>query len=258
MIEKMTKENEQERRESCDKNRNDDVIEADIEFLAPCYKEAAAYSNNKQNVYLYSFEHVPKNPIYEEEYVNMDLFGNKRKIRKQQHTVFDAAFHGLDHSYIFTKGYTSNFHFQYDKDDAKISSYWTKFITNFAKYGNPTPEPIDNITWPSFTVENPTYLSFKLPLAIKREEFYWRNVSFWTDYVPQLIKKIASPDNRTAAPLSDDERIQLAAYKRAWWALWILVAAVAFVLWIIVICMVAQKCISAKSRPYKNIIVANG
>lgn len=76
--------------------------------------------------------------------------------------------------------------------------------------------------------------------------------------MPALASRLASieGDHRPSA-LTEEERIQLAAYKKAWWALWILVAAIAVVLWTIVICLVAQKCLSARSGPYKNIIVAN-
>lgn len=123
---------------------------------------------------------------------------------------------------------------------------------------DPTPEPIEGVLWTPFSIKSPSYLRFKYPPEIVEEDFRWSNVSFWTSYVPNLIKRSSLAEPRKAEPLTDDERVQLAAYKRAWWALWILVAAVAFVLWTIIICMVAQKCISAKSKPYKNIIVSNG
>jgi len=53
--------------------------------VTPCYQEALAYADNNQNVYLYSFEHVPRKPIFDEEYINVDIFGVKKRVLKRQY-----------------------------------------------------------------------------------------------------------------------------------------------------------------------------
>lgn len=41
-------------------------MEADIEFVAPCQREIDAYVQNNVTVYAYSFDYIPKSPIFEE------------------------------------------------------------------------------------------------------------------------------------------------------------------------------------------------
>lgn len=43
-----------------------------------------AYAKTGQNVYMYTFEHLPKNPIFDEEYINVDVFGAKKRVLKRQ------------------------------------------------------------------------------------------------------------------------------------------------------------------------------
>ncbi|EYC43362.1 hypothetical protein Y032_0496g2483 [Ancylostoma ceylanicum] len=49
--------------------------------------------------------------------------------------------------------------------------------------------------------------------------------------------------------------LQLSAYRRAWWALWLLVAMLAIVVWGIVIYAVVSKGTSPRNKPYDNIVI---
>lgn len=125
---------------------------------------------------------------------------------------------------------------------------------------DPTPTPVNGVKWPMYTRQNPKHLEIRLPPKVVGKDLHWPSVAFWNTYVP-YIAKFAATDDITAAryaPLTDEERLQLNAYKRAWWALWLLVAAIALLLWTIVICMVARKCMTTRSKPYHTpIIVSN-
>lgn len=51
----------------------------------------------------------------------------------------EEAFHGLDHAYIFTKGYSSNFEVvPYTKKDEAFAKIFTNMWTNFVKNGDPS------------------------------------------------------------------------------------------------------------------------
>lgn len=52
--------------------------------MTPCFLEASAYAENNQNVFLYSFDHMPKNPIFDEEYMIVDIFGAKKRVLKRE------------------------------------------------------------------------------------------------------------------------------------------------------------------------------
>ena len=86
-------------------------MEADMEFVAPLYAEIDAYASaGRAPVYAYIFDHVPARAITEVDTVVVDVFGARHQVRVQRHIHFAHAFHGLDHAYIFTRGYTSNMH----------------------------------------------------------------------------------------------------------------------------------------------------
>ncbi|CAH8629069.1 unnamed protein product [Schistosoma rodhaini] len=52
--------------------------------------------------------------------------------------------------------------YQYTNLDIKMSSYILSLISNFAKSSNATPEPLRNITWDTYRIENRTYLWLNL------------------------------------------------------------------------------------------------
>ncbi|RCN43919.1 hypothetical protein ANCCAN_10120 [Ancylostoma caninum] len=51
------------------------MMEADIEFVAPCQREIDAYIQNNMTVFAYSFDYIPESPIFEEEKKTFNLFG---------------------------------------------------------------------------------------------------------------------------------------------------------------------------------------
>jgi len=107
-------------------------------------------------VYLYSFEHVPAGGAIEEDLVEMDIFGQKTEVKSAKKKSIKSesnctqtscswlleallacigAYHGLDHAYIFTRGYSSNNQIDFTPEDVKLSEHLTTLLTNFIKYG---------------------------------------------------------------------------------------------------------------------------
>ncbi|CAJ0576751.1 unnamed protein product, partial [Mesorhabditis spiculigera] len=233
-------------------------MEADIEFVSPCQREINAYAQNGVPVYVYSFDYVPESPIYEEEMKTFHLFG-KDPIKVERRDGGEKrldAFHGLDHAYIFSRGYSSNFEIKpFTKKDETLSTMLTNMLTNFVKTGDPSTK---RFAFPPFTNESSQYVSINVPPKIENGDLHWPSPKFWnveaeliSKYVPRDGDTVADPD----ADLTNEERVQLGAYRRAWWALWVLVIILAVVIWgIVAYCILRKQC-SVRSKPYDNIVV---
>ncbi|KAK6743637.1 hypothetical protein RB195_010742 [Necator americanus] len=237
------------------------MMEADIEFVAPCQREIDAYVQNNLTVYAYSFDYIPESPIFEEEKKVFDLFGKDPVtiVRKDQ-TLKDRkieAFHGLDHAFIFSRGYSSNFEIRpFTKRDESMAKILTNMVTNFAKSGDPSTK---RFTWPQFSGNNTTeHISIDLPPKVIQGELHWPNPKFWNVEAELISRHVSAIGDTVVDPdadLSNEERVQLSAYRRAWWALWLLVAVLAIVIWGIVIYAVVSKGSSPRNKPYDNIVI---
>ncbi|EJW80070.1 hypothetical protein WUBG_09021 [Wuchereria bancrofti] len=130
-------------------------------------------------------------------------------------------------------------------------------ITNFAKYGEPTPTNWNGFKWTPFTNESAQYAILDLPPRKAIGSLHWPVTNFWNKETA-LLEKLSlreKPVQTLSEELTADERLQLAAYRRAWWALWLLVGMIALVIWISVICVVVTRCHSPRAKPYNNIVV---
>lgn len=237
------------------------TMEADIEFVAPCQREIDAYVQNNVTVYAYSFDYIPKSPIFEEEKKTFSLFGAEPVtiIRKDQ-TLKDRkleAFHGLDHAFIFSRGYSSNFEIRpFTNEDENMAKILTNMVTNFAKTGDPSTK---RFSWPPFSGNKSVeHISINLPPRVIQGELHWPQPKFWNVEAEMISRHVAGDGETVADPdadLSNEERVQLSAYRRAWWALWLLVAVLAIVIWGIVIYAVVSKGSSPRNKPYDNIVI---
>jgi len=75
----------------------------------------------------------------------------------------------------------------WDEEDIEYAEFVMTLWTNFAKYKNPTPEPVPGpfgqplVTWPKFTRQNQTHilLNYKVDLS---NEYRQTNFAFWLKY----------------------------------------------------------------------------
>ena len=75
----------------------------------------------------------------------------------------------------------------YRATDKKVSDLVMRMYTNFAKFGNPTPEPLSNgVQWSAFNSTNLAYLRIQPEPAMKKNINPHR-VAFWNVYHPQLL-----------------------------------------------------------------------
>ncbi|KAI1724105.1 carboxylesterase family domain-containing protein [Ditylenchus destructor] len=236
-------------------------LEADIEFISPCQAEVDAYVRAGQsNLFVYSFDYFPRGTLVEEEKRFYSMFGdNTVSINRKDSSTHGFkldAFHGLDHAFIFTQGYSSNFHIDpFSKRDKAMSRMLTRMIANFVIKGNPSTE---NFTWPAFTSEAAHYISLNIPPRVIRGAVHFPAPSFWNHEVAMLSKYTmleSKSNDKDVSELTMEERIQLNAYRRAWYVLWLFVGIVALLIWLLIICFVCHKGHSPTSKTYDNIIV---
>ncbi|TKR80858.1 hypothetical protein L596_014850 [Steinernema carpocapsae] len=237
-------------------------LEADIEFVSPCQKEVDAYAENDVDVFLYSFDYVPQGTVVEEEFRWFSMFGNNTVAIKRNEKSLPglgnemSAFHGLDHAFMFTKGYSSNFQIDpFSKRDKQMSRVLTNMLANFITQGNPSTELYQ---WNAYNNETQSYTSIDLPPKSVDGKLHWPAPDFWnveaemlSEY--SLIEK--SMLKELSASLSSEDRIQLNAYRRAWYALWLLVAIIGALVWITICYLVINKSQRFSTKPYDNIIV---
>lgn len=81
---------------------------------------------------------------------------------------------------------------------------------------------------------------------------------FWNKEAEMLARYtlVEHYDNEeTVTELTAEERIQLNAYRRAWYTLWILVVGIGILLWVCIICIACNKGGRVIAKPYDNIVI---
>ncbi|CAD5228856.1 unnamed protein product [Bursaphelenchus okinawaensis] len=235
-------------------------LEADIEFVAPCQSEVDGYVKNGLDVFAYSFDYIPKGNIVEVDKRFYELFGDNQVTVTKKDASTDGyeltAFHGLDHAFIFSNGYSSNFQIKpFTKQDRAMSKVLTTMIANFAKTGDPSIEVFE---WPSYSNSSAHYVSIGLHPKLIKGQLHFPAPEFWNHEAAMLAKYTLSESplsDEEVSELTVEERKQLNAYRRAWWGLWVFVIAVAVIIWVAIICFVVKKGKSPTSKPYDNIVV---
>ncbi|XP_050391494.1 acetylcholinesterase [Patella vulgata] len=152
----------------------------DMWFLIAAYKDAAShvYMNDQTKTYQYEFNHV--NPD-----LTLDMGSDWLK----------GASHGAELPYLF--GFPTTFtaltpqmaasQWSFSK---QIMDYWT----NFAKSGNPNKPRAVPQEWKLYTNDKQEYLYFPNSGNPELKQFiHARRVTFWQDYVPQLLKRTTLP-----------------------------------------------------------------
>uniref|UniRef100_A0A183CF31 COesterase domain-containing protein n=1 Tax=Globodera pallida TaxID=36090 RepID=A0A183CF31_GLOPA len=238
-------------------------LESDVEFVAPCQAEVDTYMANGVPVFVYSFDFVPRGDVVEEDRRFYAMFGERpvgvrRRDRKRKGHQLDA-FHGLDHAFIFTEGYSSNFHLDpFTRRDKSMARLLTRMITNFVAAGDPSTR---NFSWSASGNGTMRYASLNLPPKMVRGPVHFPTPMFWNAEVQMLSKyQLADASGRAneqaVNELTYEERVQLRAYKRAWYALWAFVFAIAVLIWLIIVCAVCHWSRRHNGRSaYDNIVV---
>lgn len=180
------------------------TLSEDAVYFGPCFKECSTLRSKGSRVYLYSFDY------------------EKRGLEGV------APWHAQDLTYVM-----GSHMFPFDRRDYQIQSRYLPLFVNFIKYGNPTPDPVDNTTWTP--LERPfgfNYLSVNLPVTMK-PDYHKSGVIFWNYKVPLIARgknnfdfdldfKYAELKQQSAAV----DESSSADWRNAFWTVFILLIAV--------------------------------
>ena len=76
----------------------------------------------------------------------------------------------------------------YDEADRNVSDTVITLFTNFAKYGNPTPQLVSGVLWERFNSSNRTYMRIA-EAPVMAINYYPVRMAFWGDYYKKLLKE---------------------------------------------------------------------
>ena len=80
----------------------------------------------------------------------------------------------------------------YDEADRNISDLIITLFTNFAKYGNPTPEPVRGASWEKFNSSHRVYLRIQ-ESPLMATNYYPTKMAFWSEYYKKLLTETKCP-----------------------------------------------------------------
>ena len=147
-------------------------VRSDEWFVASSVQVCKAHSKYVPRTYLFEFDYRSNNSI-------------------------NAIWMGSTHGENFIFGFGVPFvgipgQQAYNAADKNVSHFMMKMYTDFAKLGDPTPEPLSNgVQWIAFNSTNQAYLHFDISPEM-RKNYKPRRISFWNDYVPNLMKSALS------------------------------------------------------------------
>ena len=130
-------------------------------YFAPSHEVADIHSKYAP-VYIYEFAHRPKNASIFPEWM--------------------GVVHGENVAFPF--GIALWFP-RYDAADKNVSKFIMATYTNFAKTGDPTPQPVSGVTWERYNSTHRAYLRVETKPKMAAA-FAPRRMAFWNDYYPKL------------------------------------------------------------------------
>ena len=94
--------------------------------------------------------------------------------------------HGDNTPYDFGAPFMNITSLKFTEEDQNVSSLIMSLYANFAKYGNPTPQAVQGVTWGEFNRTTRLYLRIQGRPEI-RAYFEPQRMAFWNSYYPRLL-----------------------------------------------------------------------
>ncbi len=158
----------------------------DYIYFSPSHEVADIHSKVAP-VYMYEFAHRPKNASIYPEWMGVVHF---------QNVPFDFG----DPLYFPN----------YDEADRNVSLFIMAVYANFAKTGDPTPQPVSGVTWERYNSSHRAYLRVhhnpKMAVA-----FAPRRMAFWNDYHPKLAQ--VNFETRKDVPSGNSAGVAMAMFQ---------------------------------------------
>ena len=139
----------------------------DYIYYAPSHEVADIHSKHAP-VYMYEFDYQQRiRPLHKKWY----------GVQHGDNVAFDFGNPLMPHfSYLFP-----------DEADKNVSLFIMRLYTNFAKFGDPTPQPVSGVTWERYNSSHRAYLRVDAKSKMAAS-FAPRRMSFWNDYHPKLTE----------------------------------------------------------------------
>ncbi|XP_078376108.1 neuroligin-4, X-linked-like [Oculina patagonica] len=138
----------------------------DYVFVAASHKVADIHSQHAP-VYMYEFAHRSVKASIYPEWMGVAHFEN---------VLYDFGV-------PFFPGLSSN----YDAADRNVSLFIMEVYANFAKTGDPTPQPVSGVMWERYNSSHRAYLRVDAHPKMAAA-FAPRRMAFWNDYYPKLAQ----------------------------------------------------------------------
>ncbi len=137
----------------------------DYLFVAPSY-EVADIQSQHAPVYMYEFAH-PSNVTLGAEWM--------------------GVVHGVNVPYDFGIPLLPSITFGYTAVDKNVSLFIMTLYANFARTGDPTPQPVSGVTWERYNASHRALLRVQAQPKMTAA-FAPRRMAFWNDYYPKLAQ----------------------------------------------------------------------
>ena len=139
----------------------------DFTMTAPTHADLVLHSRNAP-VYMYEFAHIS----------NLNPSPSWKGAAHKDDTPYQFGFPSMNLTVLQ----------QYDDVDRNVSDMVITLFTNFAKYGNPTPQPVRGVTWEGFNSSHMAYLRIhsQPEMAIN---FQPTKMAFWNEYYENMLKE---------------------------------------------------------------------
>ncbi len=151
----------------------------DVQLFAPTYTDAKYMAKAGGPVYLWSFDFV----------------------KKGMEGVF--PFHAIDSRMMFGKHDEFLPGVPFDEEDEAITAIDISLMSDFTKYGNPTPPGSQYSTWQE--LQDPTgynYYTINLPKPKNDPFYHYYAVNFWDNIVPQVERSL---DSNSVASMAEQK-----------------------------------------------------
>ncbi len=97
----------------------------------------------------------------------------------------------------------------YDAADKNVSLFIMTVYANFAKTGNPTPQPVSGVTWERYNSSHRAYLRVDAHPKMAAA-FAPRRMAFWNDYYPKLAQ--VKFENKKDVPSGNSAGVAMAMF----------------------------------------------
>jgi len=119
-------------------------------------------------------------PVYMYEFAHRRTKGNKNK-------EWMGVVHGANVPYEFGIQFYPGLSSDFDAGDRNVSLFLMELYVNFAKSGDPTPQPVSGVTWERYNSSHRAYLRVDVHPKMAAA-FAPRRMAFWNDYYPKLAQ----------------------------------------------------------------------